>query len=265
MIDKDSVIATVITVIVAFSLIIIVPTFITHLLKQLSQKILFRHKKYESVTLAKTNFNSSDRYKYSGNCYYANGKYINWTTVFLSMSVLFPVGIYYLIRKLSYEKMRYLSNGIILTIVGSAFVIITAPIVALIITAAYGNLRDILLLTAFPGTYMLTGLSMIITGIVLKQKGITNETYMTLVTEYEVTNLDSLRTELNTTYSDVTDRLMKLIDIDLLPDSYIYHKDREIIVPGISKKVAIKCNICMGTTVLYSNEEQICTYCGGKL
>ena len=34
-------------------------------------------------------------------------------------------------------------------------------------------------------------------------------------------------------------------------------------IPG--HEIALRCKHCSGTTVLYSNEDRICAYCGGTL
>jgi len=265
-IDENSPIAIGIIIVMSFGLMILIPTFGAHLLKKLSGKILSRHKKYESAKFQKTSPRVSSPYKIHDTRYVAsNGLGVSWYSVFLTMLVLFPLGIYYMIRKVSHEKKRYLSNGIIMTVVGSVFVVFSVPILSLLIATGADNLRSLLLLAVLPAAPLLTGLGMIISGITLQRKGHTYQKFLTLITEYEITNLDDFKVEFNMPYSKVTSTLQKMIDIGFLSDSYIYHKDRELIVPGISKKIALKCKTCMGTTVLYSNEERICAYCGGEL
>ena len=187
---------------------------------------------------------------------------VTWGSVVLSLLVLPPLGIFYLIRKAVQEKSKYYLNGVKMKVMGSVFMIATAlPI--LILTMGEGKISTKIAVIALPGFYALLGLSIFIIGYVFEKKGKTNEGYLSAIFLDKETRLDVLAKRQNATYSQAVDTINKLIDNGYM-QGYIYHADREVIVPGISKKIAFKCYNCGGTTVLYSNDERVCVYCGAK-
>lgn len=193
---------------------------------------------------------------------------ISWGGILLELLLLPPVGVYFLILKVTYEKSRYSANSVWTIVIG---VLLMVP--ALFWIGLLAGLSDNFwneVQRAFPLLSLLciglpVGIACIVLGLVLRRLGRENDAYRRLILIEEVTDLYRIAERMHTTYAHATRVIERLIDGGILPDAYIFHRDHELIVPGISKKIALRCRNCSGTTVLYTNEERICTYCGGQL
>ena len=97
------------------------------------------------------------------------------------------------------------------------------------------------------------------------RRGRIADAYMKIITVDRVTAIREIAARMQTTYASAADNIQKLIDAGQLCNAYIYHRDGEVIVPGISRKQAWYCRSCGGTTVLYANDTRMCEYCGAAL
>lgn len=268
MIDDGSPIASAIIVIQVFALFIIVPMFIAHILKNIVSKVTSGHSNVETVAYStvsdeihSNNIRIYNRHKILS----MDNSGVNWAGIMVMLAILPPVGIYFLFRKMEYEKTLYYANGTKMVVIGCAMMILTLLPVLFLMTADGVEMRDRITVLAYPGFYFLCGFVYVLSGLIYRRKGRINDTYMKLITVDTITRIDKIADTLGVSYCEATRRISLLSDMGLLDDAYIYHRDREVIVPGISKKVARKCHTCMGTTVFYSNEERTCVYCGEKL
>ena len=185
---------------------------------------------------------------------------MTWLYVGLFLCSLFPVGIFFLVRKMIEEKTRYYENGIRLTIFGGVVMALAVP--ALVIFFTQDTFETISILFAVPFSI---GFLMVVSGLYFKHKGRINHDYMTILKIDRITRLDKIAQIMKTDYAHSEDVVQKLIDNNLLRDAYIYHRDKEVIIPDVSEKIAIKCRCCAATTVLYSQDERKCVYCGERL
>ena len=188
-----------------------------------------------------------------------------WPVVIALLVTLFPMGIYLLILKTSYEKTRYFGNGVRLIVLGAVMMVPTLGFILLVLHSGATRARDLWMLTGIAGVPFLVGLFCFVFGWVLRHRGLENDAYRRLILVDRVTDMETITRRMRTDYAHATRVIERLVDSELLPDAYLYHRDHELIVPGISKKIALRCKHCSGTTVLYSNEERICAYCGGAL
>ena len=188
-----------------------------------------------------------------------------WPVVITLLVTLFPMGIYLLILKTSYEKTRYFSNGVRLMVLGAVMMVPTLGFILLVLHSGATRARDLWMLTGIAGVPFLVGLFCFVFGWVLRHRGLENDAYRRLILVDRVTDMETITQRMRTDYAHATRVIERLMDSELLPDAYLYHRDHELIVPGISKKIALRCKHCSGTTVLYSNEDRICAYCGGAL
>ncbi|MBR4727832.1 MAG: hypothetical protein IK080_08090 [Clostridia bacterium] len=188
---------------------------------------------------------------------------MTWGYVVTFLIVLFPVGVFFLIRKLIHEKTHYYDNGI-KTIMLGCFVFVPAVLFLIsLLVSENGAPPWMLLVIAVVASA--AGLIALIAGFWLKHRGAMNNAFMSAITIDRITSIDTLSEKMHTDYSGAVRVIQRLIDAELLEDAYIYHKDRIVIVPGISEKIAVKCSMCGGTTVLYSSEKRECRYCGAEL
>ena len=88
---------------------------------------------------------------------------------------------------------------------------------------------------------------------------------MTILKIDRITRLDKIAQIMKTDYARSADVIQSLIDNGLLKNTYIYHRDKEVIISGISEKIACKCRCCGATTVLYGTDIRECVYCGERI
>lgn len=206
--------------------------------------------------------NSNGTYQYNKNEYDLDnyGNPLSWFLPLMFLFTVFPLGIYLVLHKTIKEKKFYYRNGVKLQLFS---IIPFALILFLLITLKGDIFNQSMLIVSISA--IIDALFLIICGTVFRQKGKTIDKYMVVITKKQITNLREISKQTGDSYSNTIKNLQKLIDNDYLPGAYIDYKDDEIIVHGISKKIACKCNMCGGTTVLYYNDEKICGYCGAKL
>ncbi|MBQ6268004.1 MAG: hypothetical protein IJK64_09585 [Clostridia bacterium] len=188
---------------------------------------------------------------------------MTWGYVVVYLIVLCPVGVFFLIRKLIHEKTHYYGNGVKTIILGC--IVFVPAVWSLISLLVFEDGAPSLMLLVISAAFSAGGLIALIAGFWLKHRGATNNAFMSAITIDKITSIDTLSERMHTDYSGAVRVIQRLIDAELLEGAYIYHKDRIVIVPGISEKIAVKCSMCGGTTVLYSSEQRECRYCGAIL
>lgn len=213
---------------------------------------------------------STNQYDKNSNLYtynkveysYANDNVfkLSWWVCLLYCFLFFPIGIYFIFKKLTFEKSLYFKNGVKLQLFSLIYFGISLLLVLIFIADLANSYSWGVILTPFA-----FGLSLLIIGTIYRKKGYQNDKFMTIITEQRITNIYEIARLTNCTYAKACDVIQKLIDTEFLPGAYIYHHDAEVIVHGISKKIACKCRNCGGTSVFYSNEKRICNYCGANI
>ena len=194
-----------------------------------------------------------------------NGARISWPIVFCLM-VIPPVGGWMLLRKILFEKSRYRRNGFVMIVAGTLVAVFTGGIlVPVLVDEPSSQFWETFGEMSFLALFFLIGVILLVVGAVLFRRGVVNDMFMILITNRGVTDLRELSALSKRRYSRVCAVIRRLIRDGLLPDAYLYFRDHELIVPGISKKTAVRCKNCMGTTVGYANEISVCEYCGGEL
>lgn len=185
---------------------------------------------------------------------------MTWPLVCMGLVVLCPFGIFLTIRKVVEEKTRYYENGISMIIIGAVPIVFTIWVpISFFVHDEFDWMSVVFLLPT------LLGMLMILFGIVVWRKGKTNNDYMIILKVDQVTRLDDIARLMKTDYAHATNVIQNMIDNDLLRGAYIHHTDREVILPGISEKIALCCRSCGATTVLYSTDEHVCAYCGAEI
>lgn len=202
------------------------------------------------------------RYIYNQKSSYSlSNQNVSWIYVTLAILFFAPYGLFLFITKTAHEKTQYFENGIKSIIFGLALSVTTATVFFLVFFPE----DSINILTFVLGAIFVLGIFFIVYGLVLRHKGIVFEKLMILITMKNVTQVDRIALASYMTYAKTIKEINKLIESEILSGAYINYRDKEIIVPGISKKSAFLCKSCGGTTVLYTNEERICDYCGAEL
>lgn len=184
----------------------------------------------------------------------------SWGQVAAAFAIMPPLGLFYMIHKTCQERQILRLNGVKLVVIGSTVLLLTFPLILSILLA-----RADAIILLVPGMYAVCSVVPIALGLRLLHQGKINDLFLDLILDEKTTRIDQLATHTSMTYAKVTKKVQWLIDNDLLSGAYIYHQDKEIIVPGISSRIAIKCKNCAGTSVLYANDARVCVYCGGPI
>ncbi len=193
------------------------------------------------------------------------GSPVSWPLCFVGLISFFPIGMYMIIAKTLQEKTRYYKNGAVLTVVGGLLALVNLAFILLICVTGADSLQALIAVCAGPTYVFLIGFSLFVYGLWLKRRGRENDNFIKLITQEQVTNMDEIAARQKMSYARAADVVERLIDDGLLGGAYLYHPDREVVVPGISKKIVRVCPKCGATTTLYASHEMICDYCGGEM
>lgn len=223
---------------------------VVYVLKAIKDKAEKRHKDIRVSQIISGGFFQSD-------------DNMRWGAVVFYFYIIPPLGLFFLVKKVVDEKLKYYENGLRMIIIGATLLVFTGPITIAFLIAAIKGTSVLPLLVI--GIYTVVGLACVVVGIIIKKEGVREGKYLKALLVDKVTSIDKIVNELGYSYAKVTENVQHLIDTGLLANAYIYHRDREIIIPGISKKIACRCKNCGGTTVLYKNEERKCVYCGARI
>ncbi len=186
---------------------------------------------------------------------------ITWGRILLLFFIFNPIALYLIFRKVNFETRNHYYNGVTMLILGVAVGIPNLIAVILLIPQFFSEL----ILSSFVTYWVLISVALAIFGFIFKEKGKLTNKYINILFVQKITNINEIAKILKSTYSKVCTDIQSLIDNDTIRNIYIYHHDQEVIINGISNKIAIKCPKCAGTTVLNKNAEHICDYCGAKL
>ena len=190
---------------------------------------------------------------------------LSWGLICLMLVLLFPVGFYFLVVKTLMEKGRHYRNGTTLLVLGALLLVPSLGFVLLMVVTGADSRQALLAVIAPPCLLAAAALCFVVYGAWLRARGKREDLFRSLITEERVTDLDALAQRAGTDYAGAASVVGWLIDADLLGGAYLSHNDREVIVPGISQRIARRCPSCGGTTVFFANDRPICDYCGGAL
>jgi hypothetical protein len=96
-----------------------------------------------------------------------------------------------------------------------------------------------------------------------KEKSITkDELCKNLILTDKITDINIIAEKAGITYSRALRIIDGLIYDNEIPDAFIDYSGEEVIVRGITDKVALKCYNCGSTSVFRMNETQKCKWCG---
>lgn len=182
-----------------------------------------------------------------------------WGMVCMGLA-FFPLGFFLMIRKLIEEKSRYYENGITVSVIGAVILVLSSLPTAAFCTQIEFEMISLIFL--FPAVL---GIGMITAGLLIRHKGKIQDDYMIVLKIDKITKLDEIAQIMKTDYAHTAAVIQRLIDNEQLKGAYIHHTDREVILPGISGKIALRCRGCGATTVLYSTDKHECAYCGAEL
>lgn len=190
---------------------------------------------------------------------------LSWRLICLLLFLVPPFGAFLLVAKTREERENGNRNGAVLQVYGILIALLSSAFILLIAVTGADSIQAFLAVIALPGVTTALGSAVAIYGKWLKCRAQKEDLYRKLITVNRITDLDALAGQTGSDYAHVSTIVDRLINTGLLGNAYISHYDREVIVPGISQKIARRCSSCGGTTVLRINDSLICDYCGGNL
>lgn len=185
-----------------------------------------------------------------------------WWSILILSFILPPLAVYYTIRKLTEETDLCSRNSRRVIVIGSVFMLCGAAEIVFVRLSGSGAEVALYVLPAFSAFF---GAVYLAIGLFWYVRASTYDRYVLALRRDKITNIDEIARRMRTTYARAAQHIREMIERDLLPDAYIHHAEHEVIVPGVSEKIAMKCSGCAATTVLRKNEERICAYCGTNL
>ncbi len=190
---------------------------------------------------------------------------LEWAAIFLLIIIVLPLGLFLMFRKAGYEKMRYYDNGRKMMFIGAALTAFTIPVILLFSLAGAGSFKTLITYIGIPSLYAAAGAVAFIAGFIYTRKGRSAERYLEYIVIDKITNIDAIAEKDGVSYEAAASVIQRLIDKGLLPGSYVYEQDREVIVPGISTRFAFRCKNCGETTVIDADGKNECVHCGSPL
>ena len=190
---------------------------------------------------------------------------MSWAAIVLVMIVLFPLGLYLTFSKVNYEKIRYHENGKKLIFMGAAFTALTVPVIMLFLVAGANSFAQLIKMIGIPLLFALIGLVSLVSGLIYSRKGSVYDKFLEVIVIDRITDIASVAAATGTTPERAEEVIRELIECDLLIGAYIFKKGGEVIVPGISSKMAYRCGNCGGTAVVYPDGTRECENCGAAV
>lgn len=212
----------------------------------------------------------------------------SWGTIALWLILFFPVGIFFIVKKMTDEKFNYIKNGKSLRIVG--YILLGFAAIYLIMGLT-GELKTedgssvigpvILMLIIFGGG----GALCIFKGANYIKRGTKYNRYVSIINASNDLLLDNIAAAVPTTYDKAASDIQSMLDIGFFMNAYLDLNKRELIMakPAAKPSAAInntytgftdatnsqprslKCPNCGATNTVIPGVRNECEYCGSPL
>jgi hypothetical protein len=212
-----------------------------------------------------------------------NGKRTPGWVVFLGFIFFFPLGIYFLHRRLTEDKTESLRNSKIVSVIGWILVSLGVLYISLLFTTdnnAEGFTSVIIAFIFLGGIFIVPGLRILYGARKMKQKGMRYHRYYHIINGKVSSIAEIARSVVVPPKVALTD-IQEMIDCGFFPGAYIDLNRQEIILPGSQnnihqvilnqanqkekRKKAINCPNCGANGVVTEGTATECEYCGTPL
>lgn len=212
-----------------------------------------------------------------------NGKRTPGWVVFLGFIFFFPLGIYFLHRRLTEDKTESLRNSKIVSVIGWILVSLGVLYISLLFTTdnnAEGFTSVIIAFIFLGGIFIVPGLRILYGARKMKQKGMRYNRYYHIINGKVSSIAEIARSVVVPPKVALTD-IQEMIDCGFFPGAYIDLNRQEIILPGSQnnihqvilnqanqkekRKKAINCPNCGANGVVTEGTTTECEYCGTPL
>lgn len=212
----------------------------------------------------------------------------SWGTITLWLLLFFPVGIFLIVKKVTYEKFNYIKNGKSLQVLG--YILIGIAIIYLIMGLT-GELKSqdgssvvggiIVVELIFGGC----GALCIIKGMEYIKRGTKFNRYVSIINASNDLMIDNIAAAVPTTYDKATADIQAMLDAGFFMNAYLDLNKRELIMakstsqPNVdvndvyagstattdTQPHSVKCPNCGATNTVVPGAKNECEYCGSPL
>jgi hypothetical protein len=208
------------------------------------------------------------------------GKRTSGWVVFAWFILFFPVGIYFLHRRLTEDRTESLRNSKIVNVLGWILVSMGALYIILLFTADNDRESIISALIILGGIFIIPGLRVLYGAKKMKQKGMRYNRYYHIING-RISSIAEIARSAAVPPKIALTEIQDMIDCGFIPGAYIDLNRQEIILPGSrsnirqvilnqanqkeKRKKAINCPNCGANGVVTEGTATECEYCGTPL
>ncbi len=188
-----------------------------------------------------------------------------WWAIISMLFFLFPVGVLFLIKKVSEEKREILKNGRMLIIFGAISAFFGVLGMALTVYAVATGDEGAAPLFGVPAlALLLFGAAIIIWGVMLRRKGMEYNRYLRFLLLSSERSIPSIAQVMGVNTMRALEMLEMLVDYQYIRGMYVDHGEL-MLKSKETAKFAIRCKHCGGTSILEAGKPVVCEYCGAAL
>lgn len=211
-------------------------------------------------------------------------KSTSWVAIVLMLFLFFPIGIWMLVKKMTYEKLNYIKNGKSLKVLALILIGIAVMYVIMGITgefksedssSAIGNFIFAIVAFGGGGVFSLYKAQQYI------KKGRKYNRYANIINSSNDTLIDNIAAAYPTTYEEAAKDIQSMIDDGYFVNAYVDLNHRELIFSPKSESVnaaedqtaanvdsqptSVICKNCGATNKIIPGAANECEYCGSPL
>lgn len=216
-------------------------------------------------------------------------KSISWGLISILLIIFFPVGIYFIVKKMTSERFSYANNGRALRNLGFVLVALAALYAVMVLTgqietSSGGNGVGVLItgLMIFGGG----GALCIIKGNAYIKRGMKYSRYISVINSTDRLIIDNIASGVGTSCEQAAKDIEEMIAAGFFTNSYIDTKEQRLVMPEAAGALhpdfnsfcavpadmaannrtrAVKCPNCGATNTVLPNTKNECEYCGSAL
>lgn len=185
-----------------------------------------------------------------------------------------PVGVYFLIKKLSSDETTTLKKSKVLFGIGLFFIF------AFVIMLSEGFGGEIDTRTAVFGSifYLVSGILLIYLAKRTKDSGERHKRLINIIINQQERTIENIASQVVLSYDATVKELQKMIDKGVFNGAYIDYGKHEIVIPTKAEEVPInqttviypkqkvvKCPNCGGNNVIFVGQVCVCDFCGSPI
>lgn len=197
-------------------------------------------------------------------------KTMSWGWVIFWCVIFWPVGIFFLFKKLSSDKAATLQSSKKVSII--SYVLLFIGIVGLFSKSSDGSSSAGVAVLFIAG-----GIWLLIIARNMKINGVKYKKYINLVINQHVTDIDNIAASMGVTYTVASRDLQKMIDSGYFTGGFINVNTREIVLlnsnevsstqtnPSQAQTRVVACKSCGANNTVVAGKNNVCEYCGSPL